>query len=119
MITTALMILSPMPAYIAELRVDSARSAFRQCLSIQAESMEAVEIGPDNLVDLARSACYVLEKDLRATLLPLAERQLIKHGAKHYSEDVIDLLADQTLKALVDEDLATLREAAATRKPAR
>ncbi len=46
--------------------------------------------------EIARKQCWTLRTDYRDTLGPVAERHLQKKGVKHYAQDVVDLIADET-----------------------
>jgi len=120
MVSVIMALLLPLSAPLADLRVESARNAFRQCIATEAgkivkviplDSPNAVGISPSSAVDAAREICYVLERDIRSVLPALIENTLRKDGMTSFSQSVVDMLADDTLAAAVGEDVARLKAA--------
>lgn len=108
----------PVPAALADLRVESARNAFRQCIAIEAGEIVtagrlnpsgSVDISPSSAADAARHSCYVLERDVRSVLPALIENMLRKEGLTSFSQSTVDELADGTLTAMVDEDVQLVK----------
>jgi hypothetical protein len=120
MVSVMLALMLPVPAPLADLRVESARSAFRQCIAMQAgeivtaarsDASSAVEISPSSAADAARHFCYVLEKDIRGVLPAFIENMLKKEGVTSFSQSTVDMLSDDTLTAMIDEEVELLKAA--------
>lgn len=76
-------------------RADAARDLLRECLQANA-SAAVVRMDAELAFEIARKQCWTLRTDYRDTLGPVAERHLQKKGVKHYAQDVVDLIADET-----------------------
>lgn len=87
---------------LATLRAESSRTAWSMCIDNQLKKFEngtgEPRMSKPALVQLAMQRCYVFGKDFKETLPDLAEGHLKSKGVQHYSQGVVDTIADEAFR---------------------
>ena len=102
MIAAILLFAANSPVTIEEYRINAVSNAWKTCVFDYVAAAQSQIEDADTIVEIAMSSCSELRNDYRAAAIRFVPIFLKGEGAVSFSADVVNGLAEETLKGFED-----------------